>query len=158
MGFGTAPIGLSLLGAEFMPCFLVPSYLVGNNRKYTGSIVAVNSWFPSFKELVNILITFFLVVLAWVFFRSENITAAIEYLSLMFTKIDFPPIYKNGLYSVGSLLFLDWIFRKDERLGFSFLKRIDKRIIWALEFVVVAVVSYLVSVNTSSGQFIYFQF
>lgn len=136
----------------------VPSYLVGNNRKYTGSIVAVNSWFPSFKELVNILITFFLVVLAWVFFRSENITAAIEYLSLMFTKIDFPPIYKNGLYSVGSLLFLDWIFRKDERLGFSFLKRIDKRIIWALEFVVVAVVSYLVSVNTSSGQFIYFQF
>lgn len=68
----------------------VPSYLVGNNRKYMGSIVAVNSWFPSFKELVNILITFFLVVLAWVFFRSENITAAIEYLSLMFTKIDFP--------------------------------------------------------------------
>ncbi|PKA98051.1 D-alanyl-lipoteichoic acid acyltransferase DltB (MBOAT superfamily) [Flavobacteriaceae bacterium MAR_2009_75] len=136
----------------------VPSYIVGSNRKYTGGIVAENSWLPTLREVVQMTSTFFIVVLAWVFFRSENISLAFDYLTLMFTKINFPPIYKNGLYSVGSLLFLDWIFRKDERLTFSFLNRIDKRIIYIREAVIIAVVAYLISINTSSGQFIYFQF
>ena len=136
----------------------VPSYVVGSNRKYTGAIVAEKSWFPTLKEVVQMISTFFIVVLAWVFFRSENISLAIDYLTLMFTKINFPPIYKNGLYSVGALLFLDWIFRKDERLTFPFLNKIDKRVIYLTEAVIIAVVSYLISINTSSGQFIYFQF
>lgn len=136
----------------------VPSYIVGSNRKYTDSIVAENSRFPTLSELGKILHTFFWVVLAWVFFRSESLVSAMEYLTLMFTKFDFPLIYKNGLYSVGSLLVLDWIFRKDERLNFRFLRKLNSKAIILIEILVILVVVYLISLNTSSGQFIYFQF
>lgn len=136
----------------------VPSYILGSNRKYTGAIVAENSWFPSLKEALQIVITFFFVVLAWVFFRSDNLTVAAEYLIIMFTKFDFPPTYKNGLYSAGSSLILDWMFRKDERLSFPFLKEVNKKIILLLEIVSVILVVYLISLNSNSGQFIYFQF
>lgn len=136
----------------------VPSYIMGRNRTYTSDIVAENSWFPTLKELGQILLTFFLVVLAWVFFRSASLASALEYISFMFTKFDFPLIYKNGLYSVGSLLFLDWIFRKDERLNFPFLKSVNKKILGLVEVIVILVVVYLISLNTSSSQFIYFQF
>ncbi|PIB38371.1 MBOAT family O-acyltransferase [Maribacter sp. 4G9] len=136
----------------------VPSYIMGRNRKYTDAIVAENSWFPTLREFGEILLTFLLVVLAWVFFRSESLASALEYLNFMFTKLDFPPIYKNGLYSVGSLLFLDWIFRKDERLNFTFLKNINKKVLGIAEVAVLIIVVYLISLNTSSSQFIYFQF
>jgi D-alanyl-lipoteichoic acid acyltransferase DltB (MBOAT superfamily) len=136
----------------------VPSYIMGRNRTYTSDIVAENSWFPTLKELGQILLTFFLVVLAWVFFRSASLASALEYISFMFTKFDFPLIYKNGLYSVGSLLVLDWIFRKDERLNFPFLKSVNKKILGLVEVTVILVVVYLISLNTSSSQFIYFQF
>ena len=136
----------------------VPSYIKGSNRKYVDNVVAESSWFPSLREAGQILFTFLMVVLAWVFFRSESLASALEYLSFMFTKFNFPPIYKNGLYSVGSLLFLDWIFRKDERLNFTFLEIIDKRVLGIVEVVVIIAVVYLISLNTSSGQFIYFQF
>lgn len=136
----------------------VPSYILGRNRKYTGAIVAERSWIPSITEVVQIVITFFFVTLAWVFFRSDSLNVALEYLTFMYTKIDFPPTYKNGLYSVGSLLVLDWMFRKDERLSFPFLKTINKRIITTLEIVSIILVVYLISLNSNSGQFIYFQF
>ena len=136
----------------------VPSYIVGSNRKYTDSIVAENSWFPTLSELGKILHTFFWVVLAWVFFRSESLASAMEYLTLMFTKFDFPLIYKNGLYSVGSWLVLDWIFRKDERLNFRFLRKLNRKAIILIEILFILVVVYLISLNTSSGQFLYFQF
>ena len=136
----------------------VPSLILGRNRKYADAIVAENSLFPTLKELGQILLTFFLVVLAWVFFRSESLTSAFEYITFMFTKFNFPLIYKNGLYSVGSLLFLDWIFRKDERLNFTILKTINKNVLVVLEVAVLIIAVYLISLNTSSGQFIYFQF
>ena len=136
----------------------VPGYIMGRNRTYTSDIVAENSWFPTLKELGQILLTFFLVVLAWVFFRSASLASALEYISFMFTKFDFPLIYKNGLYSVGSLLFLDWIFRKDERLNFPFLKSVNKKILGLVEVIVILVVVYLISLNKISSQFIYFQF
>src|SRR5690606_859032 len=34
---------------------------------------------PTFPELLRILFTFFIVVLAWVFFRAETLTMAFEY-------------------------------------------------------------------------------
>ena len=139
-------------------CLFIPIYLLGQNRKHKGTIVAEHKWLPSLKEFIQILSTFLAVVLAWVFFRSENLTQAIEYLTLMFTSFDFPPIYKSGLYIVGALLFIDWIFKGDERLRFPTLKKYDKRIIRVGEAFCILIVVYLVSLNLSSGQFIYFQF
>lgn len=73
-------------------------------------------------------------------------------------KIDFPPIYKNGLYSVGVLILIDWILRKDERLKVGLLINVNKRYAYMIEAVAVIVVVYLISLNSNSNQFIYFQF
>ena len=136
----------------------IPGYLLAKNRKYSHSIIAENSIFPSLKEAFLVFRTFFLVVLAWVFFRSESITQAITYLTYMFMKIDFPPIYKDGLYSVGVLILIDWILRKDERLKVGLLINVNKRYAYMIEAVAVIVVVYLISLNSNSNQFIYFQF
>ena len=50
----------------------LPLFLRGKNRKYTTLIVAGDKWFPNLKELLQMGVTFFLVMIAWVFFRSEN--------------------------------------------------------------------------------------
>lgn len=136
----------------------VPTFLLGRNRKYKNSIIGEHSIFPQPIEVVKMAVTFFLVVLAWVFFRSETLIESMEYLNFMFTKIDFPPIYKNGLYSVLTLVVLDWFFRKDERLGFRFLKKVNKRLLLFFEVVIVLSMVYLISLSSNSTQFIYFQF
>src|SRR5690606_33557790 len=63
--------------------YLLPLMLINIHKKNTG-IVAENSLLPSFKEFIQISLTFVLTLIAWVFFRSENLSSAFSYLSLMF--------------------------------------------------------------------------
>ena len=49
----------------------VPLFLIGDNRRYMSNIVAANSFFPSFKEISQMAMTFMLVMITWVFFRSN---------------------------------------------------------------------------------------
>ena len=62
----------------------IPLYLFGKNRVHIG-IVAQNKILPSFYELGQMLITFSLVTLAWVFFRSSGISEAMGYLNHLFS-------------------------------------------------------------------------
>ncbi|KAA6312825.1 MBOAT family protein, partial [termite gut metagenome] len=62
----------------------LPLLLFGKNRKYTDT-VAAGRLFPSFKEIVQMLLTFFLVVIGWVIFRAESIGQAWDYLYRMFS-------------------------------------------------------------------------
>jgi D-alanyl-lipoteichoic acid acyltransferase DltB (MBOAT superfamily) len=59
-----------------------PLMLFGLNRKYTGE-VAAGKLFPSVKELLQMLLTFALVVIGWVIFRAETIGQAWDYLCRM---------------------------------------------------------------------------
>ncbi|GHT77889.1 hypothetical protein AGMMS50262_19950 [Bacteroidia bacterium] len=64
----------------FHAVLFLPLILQNKNRKYTDT-VAENRIFPSLKELFQMLVTFALVVIGWVFFRAESIHQALEYLS-----------------------------------------------------------------------------
>ena len=72
--------------------YFIPLMLMKKNRVNT-DVVAKGSLLPSFKEFFQIIYTFFLTVLAWVFFRSENITKALEI---------FREIFSDSLFSVRS--------------------------------------------------------
>lgn len=68
-------------GAYHALLFL-PLILLGKNRKYTG-MIAENRWLPTWKEALQILLTFFLAVIGWILFRSASITQAWEFLKGM---------------------------------------------------------------------------
>ncbi|OHX64920.1 MBOAT family O-acyltransferase [Flammeovirga pacifica] len=64
--------------------FILPLVLFQLNRNHL-TIVASNRRFPSIKEVGQMSFTFFLTLIAWVFFRSESLTDAFQYLQGMFT-------------------------------------------------------------------------
>ncbi len=59
--------------------YFLPLLLLNKNRKNIDEI-APKRLFPSFKEGIAILSTFSLIVIAWIFFRAENIGDAISFI------------------------------------------------------------------------------
>ena len=64
--------------------YFLPLLLQNKNRMHTGDI-AENRMLPTFNELGGMMFTFFLTVLAWVFFRADNISHAIQYIVGLFS-------------------------------------------------------------------------
>src|SRR6056300_1596923 len=74
--------------------YFLPLLLLNKNRHHI-EIVAHNKSIPSIKELSFILITFGLTVFAWIFFRAESVTHAVNYIAGIFNSSllsvpDFP--------------------------------------------------------------------
>ncbi len=65
--------------------FFMPLLIIKRNRKNVDQ-VAGKSFFPTLIETFQMLVTFLLTTLAWVFFRAENIKHAFLYLSGIFKK------------------------------------------------------------------------
>lgn len=93
----------------------LPLFLYESNRKYLEDTVAKNRRFPSIVECIQMGVTFLFVTIAWVFFRSETIVDALNYIEIMFFSFEIPKSYRYVIFSVLTILTLDWINRKDER-------------------------------------------
>lgn len=100
--------------------YFLPVMLSGRNRRNL-EVVAQNSVFPSIRELVSMLITFFLTIIAWVFFRAENVQHALLYLQGMFSSSLFElPQYSNWrrslevLFLIGIFLLVEWRGRREQ--------------------------------------------
>lgn len=76
--------------------FILPLIIFNQNRKNL-TIVAENTHLPSIRESLKICFTFFLVTLAWIFFRADNIHQAVEMCSKIFQNIFNPTNYKETL-------------------------------------------------------------
>ncbi|MGZ3861840.1 MAG: MBOAT family O-acyltransferase [Bacteroidia bacterium] len=137
-------------------CFL-PLLLLKRNRNNL-EIVAQGKLMPSFKEFIQILITFVLTVFAWIFFRATNIAAALHYISGIFNASLFslPEIRPLSLISLLiAFIIVEWLGRENkyaiEKLGFSWPRPLR----WGLYYTLVMTV-YLM--GGKEQQFIYFQF
>ena len=97
--------------------------------------------------------TFLLITIAWVFFRSQNIESAFEYLFNMVSKFGFPTENRSGIIFVLLIVSLDWIIKKDERNPIQIKNYILRWITYLIFFF-----SIIYSINIDSSQFIYFQF
>lgn len=141
--------------------YFLPLLLSNKNRSHM-EIVAAKSIFPNVKELFLILGTFSLTVLTWIFFRAENVTHAINYLSSIFSSSLFSfPLFSGMTKAFETLIFIavfiliEWIGRKDQyAIERIFLN--NKRLIRHLFYysIVIAIIFF----GGSEQEFIYFQF
>ena len=137
----------------------MPLLIAGRNRRFTG-VVAQGRLLPSFKELLQIVVTFLLLVIGWIIFRAENINDAFNYITLMAT--DFTPHLpehgKSALLYIAILMIVEWLHR-DRQFGLQIsdggglLARRTVR--WTI-YVILALFTLLCA--GTQEEFIYFQF
>jgi alginate O-acetyltransferase complex protein AlgI len=90
-------------------CYFLPLLLFEKNRINT-DIVAQGKLIPSVKETLQIGSTFFLSVIAWVFFRAESVETAVTIVGKMFSFSFFQHSFNELLLISGGWIFLLHIF------------------------------------------------
>ena len=132
----------------------LPLFLRGKNRKYTISIVAGDKWLPNLKELLQMGVTFLLVMISWVFFRSESVNSAFIYLFKMILEIGIPSTNRSGVIFVFLLLIFDWSMRKNEKTPLNFSNVYIRRFSYII--LGYAIIAHFQFIDLT--QFMYFQF
>ncbi len=141
--------------------YFLPLILTKNNRNNL-DVVAKGKIFPSLKEGISILLTFVLIVFAWIFFRAENLSHAISFISGLQRKTGIgiqPFIHSEALQKLILLFFFiffmvfEWIYR-DKQYGFQ-IAGLNKYVAWCIYlFIFTSCLLF----GGSESEFIYFQF
>ncbi len=133
--------------------FFLPLLLSGRNRKNTGEIDK-NVLFPSFRTSLNILLTFSLTCLAWIFFRSETLYDANMYLLALFSaKGIFARPSISFILILIAFILIEWVNQSKECP--LFMSR-NRTLNWLQYYGVIFVIG--VYGNFGYNEFIYFQF
>ena len=139
-----------LLGLYFLPITVV------RTKRYLGT-AGEGKLLPSFREAVAMLGTFLLVLLAWIFFKSNSIGDAFGFIYRMFSypfmRLGYSTYLPMILASVG-LLYLEWVQRKKKFM--LQIKNFPVPVRWAVYYV--SAIILLVFGAFGSNEFIYFQF
>ena len=148
-------------GAYHAVLFL-PLILTGKNRKYTNQ-VAEGRILPTFKELGQMLLTFFLAVIGWIIFRAESIGMAWEYFRGMmqfgtlrssYRFFILPEMWPTNLFIV-IMLVVEWLQRGMEHgMKISNIKSFWVRL-FLYYILIMLILSYFMN---EAKTFIYFQF
>lgn len=136
--------------------YFLPLMLANKNRVNT-NIVAEGKYIPNFKEVLQMLLTFFLTLVAWVFFRADNVTHAILYLKNMFFKSLFslPEVLPSTvLFLVLFFVIIEWLGRTGE-YAIEKIDIINKPIRWCFYLLIIVL---MFSFTGEQQEFIYFQF
>ena len=142
--------------------YFLPLLLLNKNRRNTNS-VAQGKYLPTFKEFYQIGITFSLTVLAWVFFRAENIGHALSYLSTIFSNslFTYPDFLQMELaFSTFILttifMIVEWVGREKAYAIENIISVKSVSLRYSLYLGIVIVI--MVMGNFEENEFIYFQF
>ncbi len=138
--------------------YFLPVFLTNNNRKNLDT-VAQGKYFPSIKEFLFMILTFGLTVFAWIFFRAENITHAVSYISHIFSKSLFsiPEIHPKNLFIIlFFFIIIEWLGRN----GKFALENIHLHSPKAIRYILylILIFSILLLSGGKEQEFIYFQF
>ncbi len=143
--------------------YIMPSIILGTNRNNL-NIAAAGKYFPSFKELSQIILTFSLTVIAWIFFRAPDVTHAILYIKDMFTASLFKIPYFNNIEQAIPLFILlvifiaiEWLQREHQYALEHLGRHWPKALRWSFYFFLLIVI-FKYSLTVDMQQFIYFQF
>ena len=140
--------------------FFLPLLLTKNNRNNI-EVVAKGNLFPTLRELLLILLTFTLTVFAWIFFRAESVTHAIQYISGIFkdgnsfllasTYLEYQVI----LILIVVFLLIEWIGREGQHALSTLGLRWKKPLRYLTYYMIVFAIYWFAG---KEQQFIYFQF
>jgi D-alanyl-lipoteichoic acid acyltransferase DltB (MBOAT superfamily) len=149
-----------LVWGIYNACLFIPLLLFNKNRKHIEPING--NFFPSMSTFLKICTTFILITIGWVFFRSENLDMAFDYISIIFssTLFSFPYVFGVGLFKAALtivfivlMLMVEWIGRtKEIPIYLNHKRRIYQ---WVLCYLLVIVIFLF---GEKQQDFIYFQF
>ena len=137
--------------------YFLPLLLLNKNRTHL-QIVAQGKLLPTFKELFNMLSTFGLVCIAWIFFRANTVSQAFQYLQSMFSLslISKPSLLPLKEFSL--LIFfiiLEWIGRENQYAIATIGNSKHKLVRWSLYYILIIMLFLFMGKEET---FIYFQF
>ncbi len=134
--------------------YYIPLMLMNKQKTHT-KIVAHGRRLPSFNDLCNMSITFFMTMIAWVFFRSESLSSAFHYLSQMCSQslLTLPTNKRAPLLLIVFLVFIEWV-QRDKQHPLQFTK-VPLVLRWGLYYLLVFALFFFLKAERT---FIYFQF
>ena len=135
--------------------YILPLVVFKLNRRNT-DIVAENRILPSVRELAQMIITFAVTVIAWIFFRALTVTHAWNYIVRMLdvSSLSMPSVDLKPFIFIFILLIVEW-FNRTRPHGLE-LSRVHSRPVRWLIYIAVFLLILLFGANSDS--FIYFQF
>ena len=142
--------------------YIMPSIIFNTNRNNL-EIVAKGRYLPTLKELFEMVLTFCLVVFAWIFFRSDSLTHAINYIGKIFSSSLFTiPRFDASSAQVVQTFILIMIFLTIEWFGRENQYAIAKMSLfknrsYRLAFYFALILTIFLFMGKEQ-QFIYFQF
>ena len=137
--------------------YFLPLLINKKNRNHL-DIVAEGKLIPSISDIFKIILTFSLTVFAWIFFRAENVTHAINYINTIFSSSFFQiPAYTpvKEFVLIVCFLLIEWTGREGkyglEKVGLKWKKPLR----YAMYYVIVIAILWF---RGNEQEFIYFQF
>lgn len=141
--------------------YFLPLLLTNNNRKNL-DIVAQDKILPTLREFLGIAVTFSLTVFAWIFFRAESISHAMQYITSIFSFSLFSIPHFEGrkraletIILVIGFLIIEWKGRRNQYAIEKSLDSLPMWIRWGAYYMIIAI---LWQFGGSEQTFIYFQF
>lgn len=137
--------------------YFMPFLLLGRNRQHL-DVVAQGRWLPSPVEMVQMVATFAMVMIAWIFFRAAHMSQAIDMISALFspsfaTVPDLLPL--KILLLIFIMLLVEWMGREHAYALESISWRLSRPVRWCIYYALLIAIVYM---GGREQQFIYFQF
>lgn len=141
---------------------LLSLILIIGSRSKNKDIVADGHWFPSLRELAQMIVTFILVLIGWIIFRAEDINQLAGIGTKIFSADGFLNLYGSGLRAdvfvfIGFMMIVEWLQRSKQHAS-----QFPDTKLFRFRFVRVCIYYFLILwmwvAYSSSQQFIYFQF
>jgi alginate O-acetyltransferase complex protein AlgI len=134
--------------------YYIPLMLANKQRQYTDT-VAEKRWLTSARECLHMLVTFVIVLFAWVFFRSPSLEHALDYIKYTLTQDWLViPDFKRPVMYVGVIVMIEW-FQRLKQHGLQ-IDHLPQWLRWAIYYGVIATIFWYG--HTGHVPFIYFQF
>ena len=137
--------------------YFLPLLLLDRNRNNL-EIVAKGKNLPSICELLNMAVTFALVVFAWIFFRADNVHAAFAYVADLFSVSMFSIPHKTPVILIIILclfMLVEWLGREQQYALATAGLKLPRAVRWSFYFLIIIAIS---NSGGANKQFIYFQF
>ena len=141
--------------------YIMPSIIFNTNR-HNLDIVAKGKNLPNLKEVMAMVITFSLTVFAWIFFRANNLSHALNYIKEIFSASLFKAPEFDGIKTIVPIIILTVLFLTIEWFGREEQYAIAKLgLKWRRPFryaMYAVLVTALFWFGGNKQEFIYFQF
>lgn len=137
--------------------FYIPLLVFKQNRNHL-QVVAQNSVLPSFKETLQMMSTFGLTIFAWIFFRSESINHAFNYIKKIFSTsvLSIPQLLPPSLLAlIFIFVVIEWIGRREQFAIASIGLKWPVAFRWGFYY---AIIFAIIQFSGNEQAFIYFQF